>query len=165
MTSFARIYLDTNILIGIAEDASADGDRLRQVVSAHGAGCDARLLTSQLTFSELLVRPYRDRNFALAEFYFNLSAGAHWLETIAVSAEILEAAAVIRTERRSLKLPDAIHIASAMVSGCSHLLTHDRGIVDTASIAHPFRRDVLPEMSVIRPDSQTLSAVIKDISS
>jgi predicted nucleic acid-binding protein len=43
---------------------------------------------------------------------------------VPVSRDILVAAARLRAET-NMKLPDAIHIATAQITGCSYLLTND----------------------------------------
>jgi predicted nucleic acid-binding protein len=47
------------------------------------------------------------------------------LEVIPIGRDILLAASRVRAEFR-MKLPDAIHVATAMSVGCSTLLTNDR---------------------------------------
>jgi predicted nucleic acid-binding protein len=164
MTLFPLVYLDTNILIALLEDEFEKGDALRKTIAGHRRSDAApRFLTSALTFSELLVKPYRDHAHAAAQFYVALRAGNYWLSVVPVSEQVLDLAAALRAARRSLKLPDAIHVATAMQSGCSHLLTEDEGIQTGEPALHPLTGAGLTPVPVIRPDAPTLSAILKDL--
>ncbi|HPO12257.1 MAG TPA: PIN domain-containing protein [Candidatus Hydrogenedentes bacterium] len=50
------------------------------------------------------------------------------LEVVPISDNILEIAAELRATTR-LKLPDAIHMATAIVTNCTSFLTNDRSII------------------------------------
>ena len=163
MKQFRRIYLDTNIFIMLGENSDAAGDALRRITVAHSEDRDPLFVTSELTLSELLVRPYREENENLSRFYRRVMAGEVWLRTSPVSPGVLETAAVLRAVRRSIKLPDAIHAATAMAMSCSHLLTNDTGLKDFEVIPHPFVDVSLPSLSVIRPDTTTLSAILEEL--
>ncbi len=62
--------------------------------------------------------------FSLVADYMAAIQPQQSLQVVPVSREILVAAARRRTASR-LKLPDAIHAATAVQSGCSHLVTND----------------------------------------
>ena len=163
MTELHRIYLDTNILIAMSEEMDERGEALRRMAIAHSPKRKAMFLTSEITLAELLVKPYRDGNRPLADIYTRMMQGEHWIETLAVTVEILDMAATLRSVRGATKLPDAIHIATAMHAGCSHLMTGDTGITDFEPIAHPFRPITLPPLSVIRPDVPTLTSILNEL--
>lgn len=164
MNPFTRIYLDTNILIMLGETSDAAGEAIRRIMAAHGEARPPLFVTSELTLSELLVVPYRDRNETLSGFYRRVLAGEVWLRTEPVSSQVLEAAAVLRAARRSIKLPDAIHTATAMATACSHFLTNDAGLKDFEAMPHPFSDVSLAPLSIIRPDEPTLSAILEELS-
>jgi len=70
------------------------------------------------------VKPKRDRNQKLEEVYRQFLLPTESFRNCAVSREILEAAAGIRADS-ALKLPDAIHFASAIDQDCDSFLTND----------------------------------------
>lgn len=163
MKQFRKIYLDTNIFIMLGENSDAAGDVIRQITATHSENRDALFVTSDLTLSELLVLPYREQNETLSGFYRRIMAGEVWLRTELVSPQILETAAVLRAVRGSIKLPDAIHAATAMSTGCSHFLTNDKGLKDFEAVQHPFSNVSLAPLPMIRPDVGTLASILKEL--
>jgi predicted nucleic acid-binding protein len=81
-------------------------------------------VTSDLTLAEVLVKPKRDNNQTLEHAYRQFLLPTESFRNSAVSREILEAAAGIRA-KSALKLPDAIHFASAINQHCDSFLTND----------------------------------------
>ena len=164
MRLFHRIYIDANILIDLFEDRGAIGSALQTIVNQHPVDRQHPLfLTSQLTFSETLVRPYRDKDVVLARTYLETRFGNYWLQVEDVSFAVLECASALRAAMKSLRLPDAIHIATAQLSGCSHLLTNDLGLSSIADLRHPLSGEVVPALDVIRADVVTLELVLKEL--
>lgn len=47
----------------------------------------------------------------------------------AVTQDVLLSAAVLRRQNPSLKTPDAIHLASALIAGASHFITNDQKLL------------------------------------
>ncbi|MCB1441367.1 MAG: PIN domain-containing protein, partial [Nitratireductor sp.] len=83
--------------------------------------------TSELTLAESLVKPMADRDAELAERYFRVLAPQSGIEVREVSREVLILAARIRAEKR-VKLPDAIHLATAQATGCDRFVSNDGGL-------------------------------------
>jgi predicted nucleic acid-binding protein len=122
-----RIYLDSNVFIRILEPRQGDTiavDLLTVLVEARRAEL-AILYTSQLTLSEVLVHPIRENDLEQQQEYVQLlQSGKSWIETIPIAPAILIDAARIRASSR-LKLPDAIHAATATAAKSQILLTAD----------------------------------------
>jgi len=99
-----------NIFIPLFQDIE-DG-RIRAVISA-------------ITILEVLSGPLKHGNEILADRYYKaLTSGGGW-KVQDINAEIGFIAARIRIQYK-LKLPDAIQIATAVFTGSSALVTHDR---------------------------------------
>lgn len=98
--------------------------RLMQLVE-QGA---VRAVTSDLTFGELLVKPFA-QDQGLANTYFEILSTSSVLELCQVSREIIIDAARLRSLKKGLKLPDAIHIATAEHSSCDAIITNDQDMV------------------------------------
>ena len=82
-------------------------------------------VVSPITIAEVVAGPLNNGNEILAGRYFEaLSSGPNW-QVRELTAEISFLAARIRI-RYHLKLPDAIQIATAIQTGSSALITHDR---------------------------------------
>jgi predicted nucleic acid-binding protein len=82
---------------------------------------------------EVLVLPYRNGNLALAERYEALLTRSRGLRFIDVDRAVLRNAAQIRATLR-LKPPDALQVGTALLAGCTALLTNDRRIPSVPSL-------------------------------
>lgn len=159
-----RLYLDTNILIALNE-GEGPTQRLLEILLVRGFEKGIRFSTSALTFSELLVRPYRDNKLELARAYYALAKGADWLDILPVTPAVLDGAAVIRARASRIKLPDAIHLASASQDGCDCVLSADLGLVDLGAFDHPLTKGLgVRPLTVLRPDEPTLTSLIESLS-
>lgn len=118
------IYLDANILIYWLEDYARYAPALEPLFlgieqerfSAH---------TSALTLGEILVKPLRDRRQGAAARFEAFLCNSPDLVLWPISNRILIRAAGMRAVT-SLKLPDAIHSATAEEAGCRAVVTNDR---------------------------------------
>lgn len=158
------LYLDTNVLISLYEGEGETHDALWQLVNASVGRDDISFHTSLLSFSELLAKPYRERNHRLARQYLTLAMSDGWLFAHDVGARVIELAAVIRATLR-MKLPDALHFATAIIGGCSHMLTSDAGFLGHGDLVHPISGGSIPVSVVaIRPDAASIASLAKALS-
>ena len=121
------IYLDTNVFIYLIESPVAKYQMLFKIMQFVEQGT-IRAVTSDLTFGELLVKPYA-QDTALANTYFELLNNSPVLKLAPIDREIIIHAARLRSLKKGLKLPDAIHLATAERSGCDAILTNDRDLI------------------------------------
>ncbi|PZQ11249.1 MAG: VapC toxin family PIN domain ribonuclease [Ancylobacter novellus] len=134
-----RIYADANALIRSVEGDDHAASLLNCVFAADGSV----IVSSELTLAEVLVGPMKlqrqdpaDRRArAWRASYEALFDKAGVLESAAVSASVLKDAAKLRAEHVSLKLPDAIHLTTAIARGCDVMLSHDKDLL-RASASH-----------------------------
>ena len=119
------VYLDTNVFVYFVEDIAPHAGSARELFENADAG-NVTLFTSILTLAELLVQPLRAGHVELAGIYRRLllepRAG---LRVVALDASILEGAAGLRAGSASLRLPDALHLATARDTGCNAVVTND----------------------------------------
>ena len=121
-----RYYLDTNVVISVVEAAERLAEtQTRFIAGIDGASIEA--MTSELTLTECLVKPFADKNAAAVEAYLLFLNGRRNFPVVPINRHILTVAARLRTEL-GVKLPDAIHIATAEAAECAIFLTNDRGI-------------------------------------
>jgi predicted nucleic acid-binding protein len=83
-------------------------------------------VTSELTLAEVLVKPIRDGNSTARDTYDRMLRTKPFLSVLPINRDILVDAAGLRAAT-SLKLPDAIHAATALLRGCTTFLTNDAG--------------------------------------
>jgi len=83
---------------------------------------ELELALSTITLSEILAGPYKNGQTALAKRYEKALASYRVVE---LSVPISVLASQLRA-RFSLKLPDAIQVATALDIGADALVTHDR---------------------------------------
>jgi predicted nucleic acid-binding protein len=132
-----RVYLDANVFIyaleGTEELKAAARTLLRGLKGRPGIG-----ITSELTLAEVLAKPTREGPPVLARAYLDLLI---WSKTVVlqpVSRDILIESASYRAvahseapaprEDRRNFLPDAIHVVTAVQSGCTSFVGKDARI-------------------------------------
>lgn len=120
-----RVYLDTNVFITAFEQAGARSDHAWWILDAVEEG-EITGVTSEITLAEILVKPLERRAVDLASAYEKMIAPGPNFDVLPVRRDILIKAAAIRSGRQSVRLPDAIHIASAESSDCMFFVTDDR---------------------------------------
>jgi len=133
--SGSLVCVDTAPFIYFIEENPLYLPHLRAFFSAVERG-HVRVVTSILTLTEVLIHPLRQGNTQLADHYRRILLRARYVETLAVSPQIADVAARIRAEY-NLRTPDALQIATAIVSGAPTFLTND------AQLAGPWLPRVL----------------------
>ncbi len=121
-----KIYLDANIFIYALEGFPEFKSILTELFLAIDDH-KVQAVTSDLTLAEVLVKPLKDGNLTLIETYKQAIESGAGLSVTSVSRAILIEAATLRSQIK-LKLPDGIHVATALQTGCSIFLTNDERI-------------------------------------
>lgn len=119
-----QIYLDSNIWIYALEGYAAFAQDLTELFTAFDRG-DLKAFTSELTLAEVLVKPIADGNAEIQSTYKQVLCSSPALQVVSISRDILIQAAELRVTSK-LKLPDAIHAATALSTQCSTFLTNDQ---------------------------------------
>jgi predicted nucleic acid-binding protein len=172
--SMVRIYLDANAVIDSRESSAGRGPALRElIIDVRNIGYS--LVTSELTLAEVLVVPLRglvDRSpededpesRELHDWYLaNLKPEHAVILTLPMTQRVLVRAALIRARVTGIKLPDAIHVATAIEGGASYFLTADR------RLEAAFMRDgewvADPKLAFVSTEDETLRAFLSSLSS
>jgi len=121
-----RAYLDSNIFIYAFENVGVFGAACAVILALVDRGV-TKAVTSEISLVEILVGPLMAGNHALAALYVQRLETAPGLELVPISRSIILRSASIRASRR-LKIPDAMHVAAAIETGCDLLVTADAGI-------------------------------------
>jgi predicted nucleic acid-binding protein len=117
------VYLDANIVIYIVEGFVVFRDLLRELAEALTRG-EFSAITSELTLAEVLVKPFRAADRQYETTYMTLLNGREALRVMPIDRDVLIRAARIRADHHA-RLPDAIHLATALNHRCSLFLTND----------------------------------------
>ncbi|MGH6768446.1 MAG: type II toxin-antitoxin system VapC family toxin [Xanthobacteraceae bacterium] len=131
-----RVYLDANVFIAAFETQGAHSDHAWWILNAIEGG-DLFGVTSELTLAEILVGPMQDGDDELVQRYQDIISPAECFEVGTVTRAVLIEAGTLRSARRAMRLPDAIHVASARIGGCRFIVSDDR------------RMSFAPEMQVV----------------
>jgi predicted nucleic acid-binding protein len=120
------IGLDTAPFIYYIEEVTPYADLLDPVFGRL-ENHSLRVVTSAVTLAEILAKPFADKNFALAdEIKFTIKSFAA-LSVVTIDERLAEAAALIRA-RYTVRLPDALQIATAIHGEATLFLTNDKRV-------------------------------------
>lgn len=117
------VYLDTAPLIYYMEEKAIGFQFLQNLFQKNEKG-DFIFFTSTITLSEVLALPFKLENHSLADQYEYFITKSPSLKLVDVNTDIAKRAAQLRFEY-NLKLPDAIHIATALEVKADYFLTND----------------------------------------
>jgi predicted nucleic acid-binding protein len=130
MSNGGPIYLDANVFIDFVEGEgtiSAPIDSLMQSLRQRPGSA----ITSELTLAEVLAPSKgRGRPPHVKRLDLNLLVWARLIDLHAISRSVLYETAKLRATKATsrMKLLDAIHLATAVLSGCRFFVTRDRDI-------------------------------------
>lgn len=119
-----HIYLDTNVFIYHIEGHNPYQGELRQLFEAIRSGV-LTAVTSRLTLAEVLVDPIQTGDI-VRQAAFELAVRNQPHLQVAPVNPILREAAYVRSRIASIKLPDAIHVATAQHARCTSFVTNDK---------------------------------------
>lgn len=125
------IYVDANVIIRLVEGQPAVRAPIEARLAA-ARGVRGSVLTSRLTRLECRVKPLRVGDAVVLAEYEGFFAGPE-LVLCEITPAVVEKATDIRATLR-LKTPDALHLATAVVSGASAFLTGDRDLTRCTEI-------------------------------
>ena len=138
MTSFLKglksqkVGLDTMIFIYAFEEHPAYLPLLKDFFRVLENG-EIEAVTSTISITECLVQPYRKKDFALAARYMVFFRNFPHLSIIPITDDVAERAALLRAHY-NLKTPDAIQVATTLISGCRAFLTNDETLASIEGI-------------------------------
>lgn len=116
-----RVYLDSNFFIRFVES----GDEALLFLFEQASADLLTLHTSELTLAEVLVDPLRQGDRLREASYMDLLTGDDLMEVVPVGRDILIRSADGRADFGN-KLPDAVHVATALACACNVVLSSDR---------------------------------------
>ena len=133
-----RVVVDSAPIIYLLEDDAVLASRFAPFFERAEAGSH-ELVISTITLAEVLTGPLRAGNERLAQQYRSILTTPPTWRLVELTAAIAHRAARIRAGS-SLRLPDAVQVATALETSSIGLVTHDR---DFSSL------DSLPERLIV----------------
>lgn len=118
------VALDTAPLIAFIAKEEPYLELVRPLFQAIDQG-KIHAVTSTVTLIEVLVRPLREKDEALAAQYQEILTRAKHLTTLPLSEAVALQAAELRATL-NLRTPDAIQVATALIGGADTLITNDK---------------------------------------
>jgi len=118
-----RLYIDTAPFIYYTESRPASVDRMRSIFRPVLSG-RLSVVASTIILTECLSKPMKEGDSALVTAYNTLFRHTRGISLIPVHVTVAGRAADLRA-RYALRTPDALHVATALVSGSDAFLTND----------------------------------------
>ena len=118
-----KVYLDANFFIYALEEVEPWVGVARRILVALDQGACSGV-TSELSVAECLVKPLELGRADMVQSYQAFLQERRFFSVVPVTRELLIEAARLRALSR-IKLPDAIHAATALQRGCTSFLTND----------------------------------------
>jgi predicted nucleic acid-binding protein len=119
-----RLYLDTAPLVYYVEENPIYVERMDAVIKAV-ENTPIQAVSSAITLTEVLSHPIRLGHTRYEKAYRDILLHSGGFELLPVTVEIADLAAALRA-RYNLRTPDALHIATAIVTRCDAFLTNDK---------------------------------------
>jgi predicted nucleic acid-binding protein len=141
LPSTGLVYVDTQIVIYSVETHPAYWSTLRPLWTAV-QHAPLSIVSSQLTMLETMVAPLRAGDLVLCKAYEQLFEGGG-VRLLPISELVLKEAAKLRAASPSLRTPDAIHAATALIYGCAMFLTNDESFRSVTGLPLVMLNDVL----------------------
>jgi predicted nucleic acid-binding protein len=117
------LFVDTAPVIYYIEDHPDFSEPVDQLVRSVQAGSH-QLITSFITYVEVLTKPKREKNGFLENQYIRMMNQFHFFRIVQSNSEIMIRAVHFRA-KYGLKTPDAIQLATAQVCRADAVITND----------------------------------------
>lgn len=118
------VFLDTAPFIYFFEENDEYVARVADFLES-AARLNVQLVTSMITYIELLTLPERSGNSRLAAKYRDYLTNSDQLSIYPLNVSVADVAVRFRAGY-GLKTPDAIQLATAQVCGADYVITNDR---------------------------------------
>jgi predicted nucleic acid-binding protein len=125
-------YLDANSIIYRVERVNPFYHLFDPIFEAAEIG-SLRIVTSEVSLLECLVKPVRERDSALQALFRRVLAGTRETTLVPITRAILERAIHTRADC-NLRTPDAIHAATSLELDCGAFYTNDRTLLRVADL-------------------------------
>lgn len=133
LANIQRLCIETAPFIYFVERHPTYIDRMRAVFQMLDEGAFEGI-TSTVTLTEVLMKPIQAGDKALEKAYRELLLNTRYIEIEPISIPIADKAAALRAAY-NLRTPDAMQLATGIISGCHGFLTNDRKLLRVTEIS------------------------------
>lgn len=119
------IALDTNIFIYALDSSTEKGEKARLILQSIKELNPATCI-SVIVFEEFLVKVYKENLEKDISFFEDFLTGGGIIRVVDLDRAIARKAANLRSKYKSLRAPDAIHLASAIETKARIFITFDK---------------------------------------
>jgi len=151
--------LDTNLFIYAFEQHPQYGETVKVILEEVEEGTVAAF-TSTITLTEILTKPIREGNETLEKRYRLLFTHFPNLTVVPVNVNVAERAAYLRG-KYGLKMPDALIVASAIVSEVDLFITNDQRLAQLTEIRTLTIQELNPLWTPSGPESQRCYDIVE----
>ena len=127
------VGLDTMVFVYAFERHAEFGPACEAILRSIEAG-EVEAVMSSLVLGELLVRPFRENRPDVVHRYLDTLGRLPHLEQVPADGPICQRAAQLRGQAPALRLPDAVHIATAISRGATALISSDARLPANAGL-------------------------------
>lgn len=132
LLSNEKVFLDSSCFIYLFENIPKYANLLEPIFN-ESSSKKIRMITSNISVSETLVKPFQDKNSSLVESYIKLF---EYLENLTISdidfSSSIEAARLRAAYK--FKLLDSYQLSLAIGEKCKHFLTNDKQLKNCKEI-------------------------------
>ncbi|MCY4538144.1 MAG: type II toxin-antitoxin system VapC family toxin [Chloroflexi bacterium] len=137
-----RIYIDSAPLIYFVERHRDYFTKMSRIIALIESA-PLQAFTSVITITEIIVQPLKVGNTDLAQEYHDVLVSSNQFTLLSVTEDIAITAGAIRA-RYSLRTPDALHVATAIATGCDTILTNDAAMKRVTDLNVVYMDDLEP---------------------
>jgi predicted nucleic acid-binding protein len=123
LVGIQTLSIDTSPFIYLVEKHPIYEERVVAIFGQVGVG-RVQVVTSMLTLTEVLMMPLIKKQSHYVREYREMLLNTQSILSVEVDKTIAERAAELRA-KYGLKTPDALHVATALETGCQAFLTND----------------------------------------
>jgi predicted nucleic acid-binding protein len=127
-----RVYVDANVLIHMMERTDEGAEASARLVALAERGT-LKLVTSELSLSEVLVGPIAKADPWLEKAYLDFLTDETLIELVPLSRATLIEAAHLRGKAMA-PLADCLHVACAELCGCHLIFSYDRRLRELSKL-------------------------------
>lgn len=136
-----RVYIDTNIFIYFLERDERYFDAIMPFFQLFNDGLSLAH-TGDAVVAETLYKPYRVGDAVRVSEFKAFFGNDEFMTVLPHTTKAFELAAEL-SPKRGMKLIDALHFATAAISGCTFIFTNDAGFVSGSGIEVVYLQDLV----------------------